>query len=99
MIPGQPTPGYDPAVTAWRIALAPRPRTAARRRHWWRDVVTDAWRCAMHAWELEAERVALGYATELAEYAEQHPRPRLKDFMVHLSSGALAPDRVSDRAA
>lgn len=73
------------------IALAPRPRYEPVGRHWWREMVVDAWRTANHAWELEAERVALGYATELAEYAAEHPRPRLQDFMVHLSCGRLDP--------
>lgn len=54
-------------------------------RHLWRETITDAWFWANHAWELEAEAVALGYATELREYAERHPRPRLKDFMAELS--------------
>lgn len=84
----------DPAVTTWRIALAPRPRFSTGGRHWWRELVTDAFRSATAAWDLQAEAVAIGYATELREYAEQHPRPRLKDFMVHLSNGALAPDRL-----
>lgn len=47
--------------------------------------VTDAWRSATEAWEREAEDVAIGYKTELAEFASIKPRPRLKDFMVHLS--------------
>lgn len=82
----------EPAVLAWRIALAPRPRHTTSGRHWWRDYVTDAFRSATHAWEAQAEAVAIGYATELAEFAARHPRPRLKDFMTHLSTGALAPD-------
>lgn len=81
-------------MTTWRIALAPRPRYSTNGRHWWREYVTDAFRTAQHAWELDAERVAIGYATELAEYTEQHPRPRLKDFLTHLSSGAIAPEHA-----
>lgn len=86
--------GEDPAVTTWRIALAPRPRFSTGGRHWWRDLVTDAHSCAMQAWFLQAEANAIGYETELREYAEQHPRPRLRDFMVHLSQGGLAPERL-----
>lgn len=85
----------DPAVTAWRIALAPRPRRAAPTgRHWWRELVTDAYSCAREAWEQERELIALGYATEEAEYARDRPAPRLRDFMVHLSTGALSPERA-----
>lgn len=88
-------PGADPSVVSWRIALAPRPRAERTGRHWWREYVTDAWRSAMHAWERDAENVAMGYATELGEYAADHPRPRLRDFMEHLSTGAIAPERIS----
>lgn len=45
----------------------------------------------MEAWEREAEAVALGYDTELAEFRQVKPPPRLRDFMIHLSSGRIAP--------
>lgn len=86
--------GEDPAVITWRIALAPRPRFNTGGRHWWRDLVTDAWRSADHAWWLHREAVALGYETEMREYAEQYPRPRLKDFLTQLSQGQFAPERI-----
>lgn len=85
--------GEDPAVITWRIALAPRPRYRVGR-HWWREYVVDAWRSADHAWWMARENAACGYATEMREYADRHPRPRLRDFMTHLSTGALAPDRL-----
>lgn len=91
------TLGYDPAVTTWRIAMAPRPRFTTNGRHWWRDTVTDAWECATHAWALKAEEVTIGYKTEMAEYRESNPPPRLKDFMVELSRGGLDPDPALDR--
>lgn len=81
----------EPAVLTWRMALAPRPRFSTGGRHWWRELVTDNWRMADHAWSLQAEAVAIGYDTELREYAEENPRPLLKDFMTHLSSGHMAP--------
>lgn len=87
--------GEDPAVLTWRIALAPR-RPYRVGRHWWREFITDAWRSADHAWWLDRENVATGYATEMREYAEAHPRPKLRDFMVHLSTGALAPERLDE---
>lgn len=86
--------GEDPSVLTWRIALAPRPRFSTNGKHWWRDYVTDAFRSASHAWFLAAEAEALGYKTELAEYAMTHPRPRLKDFLVHLSQGQVAPEHL-----
>lgn len=85
----------EPSVLTWRIALAPRPRFSTGGRHWWREFVVDAFRAADHAWYLEAEAASVGYATELAEFAAEKPRPRLRDFMVHLSTGAHAPERVS----
>lgn len=84
----------DPSVITWRIALAPRPRYTTGGRHWWRDYVVDAWRSADHAWWLQREAVAIGYETEGREYAEQNPRPRLKDFLQQLSTGRLAPETI-----
>lgn len=56
--------------------------------HTWRQDCFDAWFMATHAWSLQAEAAAVGYATELAEFAEKHPRPRLGDFMEALSLGS-----------
>lgn len=84
--------GEDPAVLTWRIALAPRPRFSTNGRHWWRELVTAAWRSADHAWWLSREAIALGYRTEQLEHDAEHPRPRLGDFMRHLSSGSLDPE-------
>jgi len=73
--------------------LGDQPRTVERRdgraprRHVWRETVVEAWSCAMHVWELDAEAASVGYATELAEWEETHPRPRLRDFMIHLAYG------------
>lgn len=61
----------------------PRPR----KRHVWRETICEAFYCADHAWWLLREEVALGYKTEMAEFAERHPRPQLKWFMIHLSHG------------
>lgn len=54
-------------------------------RNWWREYVTDLWRMADHAWWLDREAVALGYAAEMAEYEASHPRPTLKGFMLELA--------------
>lgn len=37
---------------------------------------------AAQAWWLGREAVAIGYATEQREYAQEHPRPTLKGFLV-----------------
>ncbi len=89
----EPRPGYDPAVVSWRIATAPRPRFSTNGRHWWRDTICDAFAAATHEWELRAEAASNGWKTELREFEEKNPRPNLKDFMVHLSSGRYAPER------
>src|SRR5690349_11963542 len=46
--------------------------------HWWRELTVDTWFHADQAWQLAREAVAIGYATEEREYAEQHPRPTFK---------------------
>jgi hypothetical protein len=57
-------------------------------RNWWREYVTDLLYSADEAWFLQAEAVTIGYATELAEYRETHPRPQLRDFLVQLAGSA-----------
>ena len=84
----------EPAVLTWMIALAPRPRVEPTGRHWWREMVTDAWRCADLAWQARREEVAIGYETEMREFAEAHPRPTLGAFMSALSHGSIAPERI-----
>jgi len=84
----------EPAVLTWMIAMAPRPRPEPTGRHWWREMVWDAWFHADQAWQLQREAVAIGYGTEEREFAEQHPRPNLGGFMRALSAGALAPERI-----
>lgn len=51
----------------------------------WAMVLDDLRFVDAHAWALQAEAVALGYDTELAEYAAEHPRPTLKAFLVGLA--------------
>ena len=84
----------DPAVLSWMIALAPRPKPEPSGRHWWRELVTDAWRSANEAWERQLEATTSMYEAEVAEYAAEHPRPRLGDFMRHLSHGRYAPETL-----
>lgn len=84
----------EPEVLTWAIALAPRPRPEPVGSHWWRALVVEAWQAADEAWHRDRETVAIGYDTEEREYAEHHPRPRLGDFMRHLSSGHWSPEAV-----
>lgn len=62
--------------------VTPPPR---RRPNTWVQTCVDAWECATEAWLLEREAEAVGYTTEMAEFEAAHPRPRLQDFMVHMS--------------
>ncbi len=71
------------------MSRRPRRRYVQRRPHWWRDLITSEFYNATHAWFLAAEAESLGYATELEEYAAEHPRPTLQGFMVALAR----PDR------
>ena len=91
----------EPAVLTWMIAVAGQrgPRLEPLGHHWWREMVTDAWRCADEAWRARCEAVAIGYATEEREFAQQHPRPTLGGFMRALSTGALAPEHIERGAA
>lgn len=57
-------------------------------RHVWRETVTETFRLADEAWQAEAEAVAIGYETELREFAERHPRPTLKEAMLALAGRA-----------
>ena len=62
--------------------------TSRKRRHLWRETVTETFRLADEAWWVEAEAVAIGYETELKEFAELHPRPTLKEAMLALAGRA-----------
>ena len=59
-----------------------------KRRHLWRETVVETFRLADEAWWAEAETVAIGYPTELREFAELHPRPTLKEAMLALAGRA-----------
>lgn len=50
--------------------------------NWWRELNCDLLLTAAIMWETECEVMAVGYETEIAEYAEANPRPNLKDFLV-----------------
>lgn len=50
--------------------------------NWWREYNCDLLYAAAAAWEIQCEAVALGYETETAEYAAEHPRPTLKQMLL-----------------
>lgn len=50
--------------------------------NWWREYNVNMLFEATQVWERECERVALGYDTETAEYAAEHPLPTLKEFLL-----------------
>lgn len=74
-------------VSVAKVARSTNKPSRPRKRHVWRETITEAFYCADHAWWLLREEVALGYPTEMREFAERHPRPQLKWFMIHLSHG------------
>jgi hypothetical protein len=55
------------------------------RRNIWHETLMQTYSDAVWDWEQRRDQAALGYATEEADFARQHPRPRLKDFMIRLS--------------
>lgn len=68
----------------------------------WRDYVTDQWRCADHAWFLQAEEFTGGYGVnleELEEFRRLKPRPMLRDFMVELAPSYIRPSIPAAAAA
>lgn len=82
----------EPSVLTWMIALAPRAQASPAGHHWWRELVTDTWRCAYDQWQLDAEAASNGWKTELHEFKAHTPVPRLSQFMIGLSRGSLIPE-------
>lgn len=58
-----------------------------RKLNWWVEAITDAWFNATIVWENQREEVAIGYDTEMKEFELHNPKPRLRDFMVHMARG------------
>lgn len=76
------------AHSAGGCRLCPCTRWLDRKRHTWREQVSDAWLLATETWLRHRETIAIGYRTEEAEYEEHHPRPRLAGFMDAMRHGA-----------
>lgn len=51
-------------------------------RNWWREMNCSILLDATLTWEHQREAACYGYATEMAEFAELHPRPTLKAFLL-----------------
>lgn len=79
--------------------MATIPTATPRRRHVWRETAVDVFRCADEAWRLQAEAVAIGYATELAEFAADHPRPTFKGVLLALAQPAEDDQQLDGREA
>lgn len=60
--------------------------------NWWREYNTSLLLDASLTWERQCEAVAIGYATEIREYAEANPRPTLKQFLLHNKGMNTNPD-------
>lgn len=67
-----PTDEYAPVVS---ISSGKRLRNRAH------EQMMEDYYSARDAWLKAREAVALGYATEEQEFAANHPRPLLRDFM------------------
>lgn len=50
--------------------------------NWWREYNRDLLFDATLVWERQCEETAIGYPTEIAEFAQAHPRPTLKEFLL-----------------
>lgn len=62
--------------------------------NWWREYNNSLLLDATLTWDRQCEAVAIGYATEIREYAEQNPRPNLKDFLIR-NKGMNTQDQVA----
>lgn len=51
----------------------------------WHELLMETYTAAAWHWWQKCEATACGYETEEAEFALEHPRPTLKDFMRQLS--------------
>lgn len=51
----------------------------------WHEHLMDVCSCAAHAWWLVMEDTTMMYRTEVREYVEHTPPPRLRDFMIDLA--------------
>lgn len=61
-----------------------RERVKGPRRHrcsWWHRDVVESYRLARQVWEEEEERVAIGYATERAEFRRDSPPPTFRQWL------------------
>lgn len=50
--------------------------------NWWREYNCALLLDATLTWERDCEVAAVGYATEIKEYAATYPRPNLKEFLL-----------------
>lgn len=77
-----------------QIPLVVRRDKRGRRigRNWWREYNCELLLDATLIWEGQCEVAAMGYATEMAEFAELHPRPTLKAFLLANAGMSTQPD-------
>lgn len=50
--------------------------------NWWREYNCTLLLDAALVWEAQAEAETNGWATEMAEFLETHPRPTLKQYLI-----------------
>lgn len=63
----------------YRIRVAGEPK---RPRGWWQQQVLDAYYSAREQWLAAREQFSNGFDAEMTEFAERHPRPLFKNFLI-----------------
>lgn len=62
--------------------------------NWWRELNCSLLLDASLVWERDAEQATSAYDTEMGAYAEQHPRPTLKRFLLDNAGMNTEPDHA-----
>jgi hypothetical protein len=66
--------------------------------NWWREYNSALLLDATLVWERQCENSCYGYATEMMEYAVDHPRPTLKAFLLANAGMSTQPTTESEAA-
>lgn len=62
--------------------------TTGHRQCWWHQLCIGTYHHWRSSWEADAEREAIGYPTELAEYSERNPPPTFKATITGLAGSS-----------
>lgn len=61
--------------------------------NWWREHVVSLWSGMDELWRAQREETAMGYKTEMMEFARDHPRPTLKKVLIQCRFRHLIEER------